>query len=281
VTTERYSPDDLARFKDLQRLAYDAALFVARGLEPGVTEREAAARLGNALRDRGARGFFHAPFAWFGDRTGFYGFRTRNPIENVVFARQFFPTDRRLEPGMPVILDAAPIVDGMCTDIGYTFAAGTNPDVTRAMTCLREIRAEILALVRGGRTMRQIYEAVDAIAASSGYENAHRAYPAHVLGHKIGRVRGRRVLSVAGFDVRALAYFARQIVAAIPRRGQTPLWNGSRFADVHPEPGLWSLEPHLRKDGIGAKWEEILVVTDADAYWLDDDLPHVRALAAA
>jgi hypothetical protein len=27
---------------------------------------------------------------------------------------------------------------------------------------------------------------------------------------------------------------------------------------------------------VGAKFEELLVITEDDAYWLDDDLPHVR-----
>lgn len=41
-------------------------------------------------------------------------------------------------------------------------------------------------------------------------------------------------------------------------------------------PGLWAVEPHFAYGGIGVKFEELLVVTDTDAYWLDDDLPHVR-----
>lgn len=32
--------------------------------------------------------------------------------------------------------------------------------------------------------------------------------------------------------------------------------------------------PRLR--GVGAKFEELLVITDDDAFWLDDDLPHVH-----
>jgi hypothetical protein len=32
---------------------------------------------------------------------------------------------------------------------------------------------------------------------------------------------------------------------------------------------------------VGAKFEEILVVTEEDAYWLDDDPPHVKRWAAA
>jgi Xaa-Pro aminopeptidase len=282
VTTEHYSDADLERFKDLQRIAYDCAQEVARGLE-GATEREATVRLTAALRERGAEAFFHTPFAWFGDRTGFYRFRTRNPVERILFARQFFPTERRLERGMPAILDTGLIRDGLCADIGYTFALGGNPALDRAMACLREIRVEVLRLVRAERTMREIYEAVDTIAAASGYENAHRSYPAGVLGHKVGRIPlpGRRATNLAGFDLRTMLYLGRQLATAIPQLGRTPLWNHSRLAAVRPEPGLWSIEPHLRKDGLGAKWEEILVVTDSDARWLDDDLPHVRTLAAA
>ena len=47
----------------------------------------------NPSRDCGADGFFHTPFAWFGDRAGFYGFRQpswRRPLDNLLFARQFF-----------------------------------------------------------------------------------------------------------------------------------------------------------------------------------------------
>lgn len=34
--------------------------------------------------------------------------------------------------------------------------------------------------------------------------------------------------------------------------------------------GVWAIEPHLRADGWGAKFEELLVVEDGRAYWLDD-----------
>ena len=56
----------------------------------------------------------------------------------------------------------------------------------------------------------------------------------------------------------------------------SPLWNGGRGSEHRADPGLWAVEPHLGCGGVGVKWEEILVVTDTDAYWLDDDLPHVR-----
>lgn len=41
------------------------------------------------------------------------------------------------------------------------------------------------------------------------------------------------------------------------------------------------MEPHIGFREVGIKFEELLVVTEDDAYWLDDDLPHVRRWAGA
>lgn len=43
-------------------------------------------------------------------------------------------------------------------------------------------------------------------------------------------------------------------------------------------PGLWAVEPHLWGPGFGVKFEEILVVTENDAFWLDEELPHLTEL---
>src|SRR5258708_38168073 len=112
-------PEDesLAPARRAQRLAYQCAVEVAGELRDGDSERDAAAALDRALRARGVRHYFHAPFAWFGDRTAFRGFLT--PLA-------FFPTERRLEPGMAGILDVAPALDGQAVDIGYAFAHGEN-----------------------------------------------------------------------------------------------------------------------------------------------------------
>ncbi len=52
------------------------------------------------------------------------------------------------------------------------------------------------------------------------------------------------------------------------------MWNDSAFSDYPAAPGLWAVEPHIGGDGVGVKFEELLVVTDDDAFWLDDQLPH-------
>jgi hypothetical protein len=81
------------------------------------------------------------------------------------------------------------------------------------------------------------------------------------------------------FGTRSLTTLGRTMTVAA-RQGWSPLWNGGARSDHPPVPGLWAVEPHLGFRGVGAKFEELLVVTDDDAFWLDDDLPHVRRWAA-
>lgn len=264
--------DGLRGFREVQRLAYACAEAVAAQLRPGVTEREAARMQREWLRERGVRDWFHLPFAWFGDRTAFVNFRL--PL-------QFFPTQRELEPGMAFILDMAPVHRGFTADIGYSGCLGLNPVHDRLLTDLGAHRQLILREVREGRSLREIYEDVDRLMMRQGYANRHRAYPFGVLAHKVDRVRRRRWSpTLFGFGIQSLKGLASDALHG-HREGWSPLWSPYAFSDHLPQPGLWAVEPHLGFRGTGAKFEEILVVTDSKdpqekAFWLDDDLPHVR-----
>lgn len=262
--------DDLRGFRRVQRLAYACAEAIAEELTAGVTEREAAERMQRWLEARGVEDWFHRPFAWFGDRTAFRG----------LFApHQFFPTDRRLEPGMPYILDVAPIVDGYVADIGYAGALGENQVVSRAVSDLREHRALILAGLKARRPFRDIYRDVDALLNRQGYENRHRCYPFGVLAHRVERVEGPGAgLNFAGFGLRSLGSLLRSAAVGLPA-GWSPLW-GQSVASAHPPaPGLWAIEPHVGLADVGVKFEELMVVTPTDAFWLDDEVPHMRGAA--
>jgi len=269
MTMEHYSDAQLALFRSVQRLAYDIAAKVAADLEPGVTELDAMHRLVAASKAAGVTDMFHQPFAWFGDRAAFKGFH---------HLTSFFPTERQLEPGMPYILDLALIKDGHATDIGYTVANG-SATCEQLRRDLVELRTLILEHVRAGDTMRQVYEQVDEALKRQGNENCHKVYPSHVLGHKVGDVAhaGVATLKIAGFEAGALAYLAKQELSPfLGHPGGSALWNAGHGSKEKPDPGLWAIEPHIGRDGVGAKWEEILVVTDTDAYWLDDAVPHLR-----
>ncbi|MDT3398353.1 M24 family metallopeptidase [Streptomyces sp. B1866] len=263
-----YDAADLDRFRELQQLAYRCAQRVADWLEPGVTERQAAARLRRELTAEGVRDFFHIPFAWFGDRTAFRHFRT--PL-------QFFAGQRALAEGMPFILDCAPVVDGYTADIGYSGKVGENPVWDRIALDLREYRELIVREVRAGKPLSEIYASVDALIARHGYDNRHKVYPGRVIGHQVTRLKawGPAGVTVAGFGIRTLQTLGRELVGE-RLRGRSPLWADGRSSRHAPTPGLWAVEPHVGFRDVGLKFEELLVVTEDDAYWLDDDLPHVR-----
>ncbi|MEV4257688.1 M24 family metallopeptidase [Spirillospora sp. NPDC049652] len=264
-------PAELERFREIQRLCYRCAEEVAATLEPGVTEREACRRMRRWLRDRGVDDWLHTPFAWFGDRTAFQGFRVPT---------QFLPSARRLEEGMPYILDMAPVRQGYSADIGYGGVLDGNRIWERLDADLAEYRALILELVRERRTFAGIYAEVDALIDRQGYENRHRKYPGRVIGHQVGIIGGPLPKGVGfPFGVRFLQTIGRELVKE-RMEGRSPLWNGAKQSQHPPTPGLWAVEPHIGFRGVGVKFEELLVVTEDDAYWLDDDLPHVHRWSA-
>ncbi len=267
------NPGELSRFRDVQKLAYRCAQAIESELRPGMSERFVAGQMRRWLDDQGVTEYFHVPFVWFGDRTSFSG--GWNPLK-------FAPTSRRLEPDMPVILDVAPSIDGYCADIGYGCCIGDNPVWAKLQDDLALHRSLILDLVKQRRSARDIYLAVDALAARQGYVNRHRVYPGRVLGHRIFRLAQTpiRKLVLGGFGADALAGLCRATRAA--RQGEAekwPLWNDRKRSELPVTQGLWAIEPHLGVGPVGSKWEEILVVTETDAYWLDDDLPHLRRWA--
>jgi methionine aminopeptidase len=261
-------PGDLAKFREVQQLAYAAAQSVAQALEPGVTEKQAARWIREYLLDRGVQDWFHTPFAWFGDRTAFRGFRT--PL-------QFFPTHRRLAEGMPFILDCAPVREGYVADIGYAGCLGTNRIYEQLMDDLGEYRELIVTRVNEGVPLRQIYRDVDTLIAQQGYDNRHRVYPGRVIAHQVGRVRSRLPrLVAAGFGIRSIQTLVGDLIVERMHH-RSPLWADGELSDHPATPGLWAVEPHIAFRDVGVKFEEILVVTTTGAaYWLDDDLPHVR-----
>lgn len=269
-----HTQSDLAHFKAVQQLAYACCEAVSRQLQPGMTEKDAVAMLTERLVGKGVKDWFHKPFAWFGDRTAFRGFQGLSHMAG--FNLAFFPSSRKLERDMPVILDVAPVLDGYAADVGYACCVGQNALLDQVMDDLAEHRALILSMIKQRRSMAEVAREVDRLCIRQGVEPRHKAYPFKVLAHRVTKLdKSRPPVNVVRFGMNSTFDLLRQSWEG-QREGWSPLWSSDKRSEHAPQPGLWAVEPHLGRDGVGAKFEELLVITESDAFWLDDDLPHVR-----
>ena len=259
----------LDEFRRWQRTSYAVLSEVVAQLTEGSTERDATRLAMKAYRREGADRFFHLPVALFGERTA---------LPEPWTTESFWPTDRALAPGECFVLDASPMFSGYLVDTSMSGCLGTDPAHAAAMADDLGHRDEVLAAVRAGATFREIAREVDAAMDRRGDRNCHRLHPEGVLGHRVVRfpTPGDAPLPTGAASTRACSAGS---CGASPRRASTalpsPTWADQAISDHRPAPGLWAVEPHLGRGAIGVKWEELLVIEDHDAYWLDDEAPHL------
>lgn len=276
IQYQDFNAGQLARFKLLQRSAYATLEDIAVTLRAGESEREVAKRMRRAFAAQGVRSYFHVPVALFGERTAYPG--TFGQFEAL-------PTERRLQDGDAVILDAAPVFEGSMTDVSLSVPrAGGENDFKKADVLLRDLRGLILARTRERQaSMREIAREVDGVITGRGFANCHRKHIGRVLAHRMAQagpawLARRRLWGLSPLPVGWFFWRSFRSMRGDPTL--TPNWNHTRQSDCLPQPGLWAMEPHVGLGRLGLKFEEILVVTPHDAYYLDDDLPHHRRWAA-
>ncbi len=245
------SAAELAGYLKCQRLAREAVRQVASLMQPGWTEKHAASMVNAYLADKGVKSYFHRSFAWFGERARFDGIRGY---------RDFSPSDRRLAENEIFILDVAPIFGGYTCDIGYTSCLGENPQWVAAEKFLKGLRKEIPILVSSGMAGDQLWREIDRKIKEAGYDNRHKKYPFAVLGHRVHRVP-------EGGSPVGILNFGWQSFWSLASRGLFGQLLGPDFQGDMT--GLWAIEPHIGGPGFGAKFEEILVVENGQALWLD------------
>ena len=271
VIQERdFRPEQLTEFKKYQRLSYDVLEDAVSILKPGVSETAAARHIRKLFHKAGVRGYFHVPVVLFGDRTAYPG--EFGQLEAI-------STDRTLNDGDAVIFDAAPIFNGFKVDTSYAFSFGENAAFDAADAALEEFRALLLSLIADGLSFREVAWKVDDRIKEIGFENCHKKHIGAVLGHRVtfAPQYSVRLPKIWGLSPRQVSWFLyKSIQARLGQPEKTPNWNASRQCASPPTDGLWAMEPHIARAGVGVKFEEILVIDDHGARWLDDDLPHTR-----
>ena len=289
-STFPYSAAELDQFRQVQRLGYDIALTVESQLQEGMTETEVCRLVAAAQTRREIVQVFHEPYVWFGGRTLLqdgWAPEARGVLDLAAPGARpspaFLPTGAALAEGVPLIIDLAPVVHGITADVGYSCVFGHNvmfDDLDRGMA---RIRTFLLEGVRSGETMQDLYRELDYLLAQRGWENCHQHYPDRALGHLVFPLEQEpdRRSPIPGFGTAAAEHLLAAGRAALEDERAYPVWNDGPFSNHPAAPGLWAVEPHIGRDGVGVKFEELLVVTEDDAYWLDDHLLHAQRWAAA
>lgn len=276
IQSRDFTAAQLARFTALQTEVYATLVEVSHTLAPGETERAVAQRIHQAFKASfQLDSYFHVPVALFGERTGYPG--DFGQLEAL-------PTKRVLQAGEAAILDAAPVIEGHTIDCSYAVAPKAKGAAQRAFkegdALLQQMRQLILQRAGERANMGDIAREVDAAIVAAGFENCHRKHIGKVLGHRITYVPGGRMArrtTLWGLNAVAGAWFFA--TSARSSRGHpevSPNWNHTRQSDTVMQPGLWAVEPHVARDGVGLKFEEMLLVTDTEVRYLSDDLPHLQ-----
>lgn len=288
-----YSAADLDRFRQVQRLAYDIALRVESQLQVGITEIEACTLIAAAQTEYEVIQVFHDPYVLFDERTalgpradsadsqGFEGAGSSVTAGSTI--NKLAPTKQALRDGAPVIIDLAPVARGVSSDIAYSCVLGTNRTFKELDAGLARIRSFLRDGIAARASMLVLYHQLDELLAARGWESCHHRQADRALGHLVFPLEHEtdRPTPLPGWGAVAAEKMLAAGIDALDHGTCYPLWNDSSFTDYPATPGLWAIEPHIGLDGVGVKFEELLVVTDDDAYWLDDNLPHVKRWASA
>lgn len=266
MKTHGFTDAELEQFRRFQRLSFAIQQSAIDKLHDGITEREVAKALMKAYRSEGVTAWFHLPVVLFGDRTA---------LPDPWTVLSFWPTDRALQPGDAVILDASPIFGDYLVDTSQSLHHGPNAEHDTIAAADLAFRTTILDAVRSGATFREIAVRVDAQLTDAGYANRHQLHPGEVLGHRVAKLERAVEPDNDGFDQTLISWFVTNVAAASPPQTPSPTWGAYDGSDHPPADGLWAVEPHIARNGIGVKWEELLVVAGDTVNWLDDTPPHV------
>ena len=268
IKNHNFTDKELLHFRRYQRLAFQVLEETAAELKVGDTEEQITRKLRKSFHEVGAHNYFHVPVALFGERSAYPG--EFGPFEALA-------TSRALRENDSVILDAAPIFDGYTVDTSFAYDFGNNDAFVRIDRELPRLRYMIARRVNEGAMFQQIAWEVDDYIRERGFQNCHRKHIGAVLGHVVTKADSQRLAkwSCKGLAVKQVFWF----LARSRFSRATPNWNHTKACKGVAPHGLWAVEPHLAEGNVGAKFEEILIIDNDGARWLDDDLPHHRRWA--
>ena len=163
------SADEIETIRAASQLAETVMADVPNWLEPGLTERDLAARIDYEMKRRGASGSSFGTIALFGARSSL-------PHGE--------PGDRKLRAGDVVLLDFGCRRHGYCSDLTRTYAFGSIPGswFEEVYDVVLTAQYKALEAVAPGRPCRE----VDAVARDHINACGYGERFGHGLGHGVG-----------------------------------------------------------------------------------------------
>lgn len=188
----------------------DAALAAgASALEAGMTERELAAILDDAMRKDGGGG---------------PGFSTIVASGPHAARPHHSPGDRRIEPGEPVIIDMGAEYRGYRADLTRTICVGEpTPELVRVYNLVLDAQNAALAAIRDGVSGKDVDEAARAVFRDAG----HGDHFTHGLGHGVGL----RIHEAPSAGQRSSDVLASGMTLTVEPGLYLPGWGGVRIED--------------------------------------------------
>lgn len=161
-------PDEVRLIEEAQRLTDEAFEKVIGNLAEGITEREVAFELEQAMRRAGAERLAFESIVAFGEQAA-------EPHHN--------PTDRALRRGDVVKMDFGCVVDGYHSDMTRTVAFGEpSKELREVYDLVARAQAAGIEALRAGISGGE----ADAVSRGVIEEAGHRDRFGHSLGHGVG-----------------------------------------------------------------------------------------------
>lgn len=258
----------LDSLKQLQRSAYKALTNVEAVLQEGMTEKDVAGLLVDQLAALHIKRYRYRPVVLFDARSMFM------ELEVPFY---YGATNKKLERDVPVVMDIAPSSGNRWVSTAYSCWYGSESLIHKAIrTKLKISRVHILQWVREGKSFYDIAQDLEPFFEEERVKTCHSQYPSGYLAKKLvsfnSGVDGKLTLpSLCGSENKSLY---GSLVDWVKQSTSSLMQNDSANYRARPSPGVWIVEPHAGYAGIGVKWKELLVITEHDAYWLDQDVPH-------
>lgn len=133
------------------------------------------------------------------------------------------PTDRRVAADDIVYLDLTPVFGGWPADVTRSILVGDEPARREVVEGALRVEQALIAACRPGMPASELHEAAAALLDDAGYD----------LLDLLGNV---------GHDLGP----GGEVTGYIEAGNDTPMW------------GAWAIEPHVGRDGLGAKFEDLV-----------------------